>query len=109
MFALNARIFLQNGAHAEFTRIAEREVAPLVRNQAGFEGAITLIVEGRDEAVHMTLWNSGEHADAYARDLYPHVLSTLWRVLDGNPRVQKYEVATSTLHNVPSRRIAATV
>lgn len=100
MFALNTRIFLKTGTSLEFTRIVEKEVVPLLREQAGFAGAITLFVDGRDESIHLTLWKSREHAEAYIRDLYPDVLSTLWRVLDANPKVQTHEVATSTLHNL---------
>jgi hypothetical protein len=99
VFALSARIFLKTGAHAEFTRIVEKEVVPLLRKQAGFADAVTLLVDGCDESIHLTFWNSKEHADNYARDLYPRVLSTLWRVLDANPAVQTYEVASSTMHS----------
>lgn len=107
MFALSARIFLKTRAHAEFTRIMEKEVVPLLRKQAGFADGVTLLVEGRDESIHLTFWSSREHADTYVRDLYPQVLSTLWRVLDANPTVQTYEVASSTMH--PASFLTASV
>jgi hypothetical protein len=101
VFALNARIFLKTGAFTEFTKIVEKEVFPLLRKQAGFVDALTLLIEGRNESAYITLWDSKENADAYTRDSYPEVLSALWRVLDGNPSVQTYKVAASTLNHIP--------
>ena len=49
----------------------------------------------------MSLWESKNNADEYNTNTYPEVLKTLAKVIDGAPRVHKYETVISTFHNVP--------
>jgi hypothetical protein len=46
------------------------------------------------------LWDRKESADAYSRDTYPQVLKGLATMVEGTPKVNVYEVASSTFHTI---------
>jgi hypothetical protein len=50
--------------------------------------------------VSISLWEHKSNADDYSTRAYPEVLKTLAKVIDGTPRVQTFETAVSTFHNV---------
>jgi hypothetical protein len=104
MFARNVSIRLKPNSSVEFTKLVEDETIPTLRKQQGFEGELTFLASGGAEAVAISLWDSKEHAEAYARTGYSEVLKNLNKFIEGTPRVQTYEVANSTFH-----KVAATV
>jgi heme-degrading monooxygenase HmoA len=100
---MNARkvvIPLKANSVADFTRILEKKVMPLLRKQKGFQDEITFLVPGAREAVGISFWDTQEHAEAYSRGSYPEVLKALANVLDGTPKVEKWEVLNSTAHKI---------
>ena len=103
MFARKVSMHLKASV-AEFTQTLEKEIIPLLRKQKGFQDEITFVLPGGKEAFGISLWDQAEHAEAYNRGTYPQVAKLLSRVVDGNPRVDTYDVANSTFH-----KIAATV
>ena len=100
MFARTVRMQLKPNSAAEFTRVLEKEVIPLLRKQKGFEDELTFIVPGGREAVGISLWDQRENAEAYSRGSYAEVLKALAKVLDGSPQVQIWEVCNSTSHKI---------
>ena len=104
MFARNVSIHLKPNSSVAFTKQIENETIPTLRKQEGFQGELTLLAPGGTEAVAISLWDTKENADAYARDGYPEVMKNLNQFVEGTPKVQTYEVANSTFH-----QIAATV
>ena len=104
MFARTVSIHLKPNSSAAFTKQIENETIPTLRKQKGFQGEITFLAPGGAEAVGISLWDKKENADAYARDSYPEVMKSLNKFVEGTPKVQTYEVANSTFH-----QIAATV
>ena len=104
MFARNVTIRLKPSSSVAFTKQIENETIPTLRKQEGFQGELTFLAPGGTEAVAISLWDKKENADAYAKTGYPEVLKTLSKFVEGTPKVQTYEVANSTFHN-----IAATV
>ena len=104
MFARNVSIHLKPNSSVAFTQQIENETIPTLRKQAGFQGELTFLASGGAEAVAISLWDSKEHAEAYARTGYSEVLKNLNKFIEGTPRVQTYEVANSTFH-----KVAATV
>jgi len=99
MFARNVSFRLKSNTHSDYTRTLENEILPLLRKQAGFQEEITLSNPGSQDAVAISLWDSKAHADAYNTNLYPEVLRTFAKMIDGTPRVQTFESVTSTYHN----------
>jgi len=100
MFARNVSIHLKSNNSAEFTKQIENETIPTLRKQKGFEGELTFLAPGGTEAVAISLWDTKENADAYARTGYPEVLKNLNRFVEGTPNVKTYEVANSTFHKI---------
>ena len=102
MFTRHVTLKLKANSAAEFNRIIENEVLPLLRKQKGFRDEITFIAHERSEAVGNSLWDTKEDAQAYNGTGYPEVLKALSKVVEGTPTVETFEVANSTLHKLAS-------
>ncbi len=106
MFARIVSMRLKPNITAEFTQTIEKKILPILRKQKGFRDELTFIAAGGVEAVGISLWDSREQADAYNSGSYPEVLRELNKLVEGTPRVQTYDVANSTVHNIASRPAA---
>jgi heme-degrading monooxygenase HmoA len=104
MFARNVTLHLKANKASEFSRTLETDVLPMLRRQAGFKDEITFVAKGGDEAVAISLWDRQESAEAYSRETYPAVLQKLAPVVDGTPKVESYEVASSTFHKIGAQQ-----
>lgn len=92
MFARSAHFRVKSlDLAAEFTRTLEDEILPLMRNQEGFKGEITLSNPGNLERISISLWEKESQADTYAARIYPQVLKMLSKVVDGAPKIKTYE------------------
>ena len=103
MFVRNISLFLKPHAMAEFLRLMDTEIIPLLRRQKGFQDAITLAVPGGREIVAMSFWEHEENARAYTTTGYPEALKILEQLLDGTPHVRTLDVVNSTIHKVQPR------
>jgi hypothetical protein len=100
MYARNVTLHLKANAAPEFTRTLETDILPMLRKQNGFKDELTFVAAERSEAVAISLWDRKENADAYGRDIYPQVLTSLAKVVEGTPKVEAYEVSNSTFHKI---------
>jgi hypothetical protein len=75
----------------------------VLRKQNGFKDEITFVTPNGTEALAISLWEKKENADAYGRDTYPAVLTSLQMVVEGTPKVETYEVSNSTFHKIASK------
>ncbi len=105
MFARIVQMKLK-ASNAEFTRLIENDVIPLLRRQPGFRDEIVFVAPNGKEAVAISLWEQKEHAESYSRNAYPDVLRALEKVVSGSPKVETYEVSNSTIHNIAARAAA---
>ena len=103
MYTRNVSMKLKANSAQEFTRTLENEVIPVLRKQKGFKDEITLVAPERNDAVAISFWDKKEDAEAYNREKYPEVLKTLSKVVDGTPRVESFEVANSTSHQIAAK------
>jgi len=103
MFARTVRLQLKPNSGAEFTRIVEKELIPLLRKQQGFKDEITFIPSGGSEAVAISLWEKKENAETYETATYPEVLKMVAKVVEGTPRVNTSEVSNSTCHRIAAQ------
>ena len=106
MFARKVIMQLKPNSVGDFTKAVDKEIIPLLRQQNGFHDEITFIVPGKTEAFGLSLWDKPESAEAYGRKAYPEVLKMLAKVIEGTPKVETYEVAYSTFHNIPAPIVA---
>jgi hypothetical protein len=100
MFARNVTFHLKSNMLSEYTRTLEHDVLPLLRKQKGFKDEITLSNPGSTDAISISLWENKANAEAYNTNVYPEVLRTFARMIDGTPKVQTFEAVTSTIHSL---------
>jgi heme-degrading monooxygenase HmoA len=106
MFGRQVTMKLKANSAAELTRIANKEIIPMLRKQKGFRDETTLIAPERSEAIANSFWDTKEDAEAYNRSSYAEVLKTLSSVLDGTPTVKTFEFANSTFHTAAAAKLA---
>ncbi|MGE5276501.1 MAG: putative quinol monooxygenase [Acidobacteriota bacterium] len=94
-FARNVQFRIKNGKEQEFNSLFEKEVLPILRKQNGFQEEVTLV--NPTGAVGISLWDDRKSADAYQTAGYPQVLAKLTPVIEGTPKVETYETASSYL------------
>src|SRR5579863_3038062 len=100
MFARNLSIQLKPNTQAEFSRTFEKDVLPLLRKQKGFQDEISLCNAGSMEVTSISLWDSKENAELYNTSVYPEILKTLNKVIDGTPKLRTSDVVISTFHKI---------
>jgi heme-degrading monooxygenase HmoA len=103
MYTRHVTMKLKANSSAEFTRVIENEIIPLLRKQKGFRDEITFVAPERSEAVANSFWDTREDAEAYNQAGYQEVLKTLSKVVEGTPKVETYEVANSTFHRIAAQ------
>ena len=104
MYARNVTLHLKANKGAEFTKMLENDVLPVLRKQNGFKDEITFLAPEGNEAVAISLWEKKENAEAYGRDTYPTVLRSIQMLVEGTPEVDSYEVSNSTFHKIASQQ-----
>jgi len=100
MFARHVSIHLKSNMLSDYTRTFENDTIPLLRQQKGFKDEITLSNPGSPDVIAISLWDSKANAETYNTNSYPQVLRTFERMIDGAPKVQTFEAATSTFHKL---------
>ena len=98
MYARNVSIHLKPNMLSDYTQTFEKDVLPLLRKQNGFRDEIAFSGPGGTDVTAISLWDNKANAEAYNNNIYPDVVKTLARVLDGTPKVQSGEVVNSTIH-----------
>lgn len=96
MFARKVSIHLRPERFAEFTKILEQEIVPLLRKQPGFKDEIALAVPGASDVLAISLWDSEQNAEVYDGGLYKDILKCLKPVVEGIPKIATTEVLHST-------------
>jgi hypothetical protein len=100
MYARNVTFRIKANMQSDYTHTFENQILPLLQKQKGFKEEITLCNPGSQDAVSISLWEQKGNAEDYNTRVYPEVLKNLAKVIDGTPRVQTFETAISTVHNV---------
>ena len=100
MYARNVTFKIKPNMQPDYTHAFENQILPLLQKQKGFKDEITLCSPGSAEAVSISLWEHKSDADEYNTRIYPEVLKTLAKTVDGTPRVHTFETVISTFHNV---------
>ena len=100
MYARNVTFRIKANMQSDFAHTFESQILPLLQKQKGFKEEITLCNPGSQDAVSISMWEHKSKADDYNTRIYPEVLKTLAKVIDGTPRVQTFETVISTFHSV---------
>lgn len=94
-FARTVHFQIKNGKKDEFNKVFTSEVLPMLKKQDGFRQEFTLL--NPERCLGISLWKDRSSAENYQRSAYPKVLESLNPIIEGNPRVETYEVGTTTL------------
>lgn len=100
MFARIVSVHIKSSMLSDYTRSFEKDILPVLQKQKGFKDEITLSNPNTPDVIAVSLWENKANAEAYNTNTYPDVLKTLARLIDGTPKVQTFEVVTSTFHKV---------
>ena len=103
MYTRNVTLKLKTNSTEEFKRLIENEILPLLRKQPGFRDEITCLSPERSEAVAISFWETKENAETYNATGYPEILKIVAKVVEGTPKVETFELATSTLHKLSAK------
>jgi hypothetical protein len=95
-YARNLHLTLKAGKEQEFRGLMDREIVPVLKKQGGFQEELALVSTGR--AMDITTWDTKEHAQRYESSVFPKVLEHLRPIMDGQPRVEMFEVAAQARH-----------
>ena len=88
-------IELKDGKQKEFVQLFESQILPVLRQQRGFQDEITLVNNNR--AVAISFWDDRKNAELFHTTVYPKLVEKLNPMIQNPPKVETYEVATSTL------------
>ncbi|MBI3406678.1 MAG: hypothetical protein HY046_14590, partial [Acidobacteria bacterium] len=66
----------------------------------GFQDEITFVASGGHYAFGISLWDSKENAEAYNSGSYAEVTKVLSKFIEGNPKVETFDVTNSTFHKI---------
>ena len=103
MFIRNVTMKLKANTSPEFNRLIENDILPLLRKQPGFRDEITFVAPERLEAVAISFWETKENLETYNRTGYPELLKIVANVVEGTPKVETFELLTSTLHKLAAK------
>lgn len=106
MYARRVSVKLKPNSTAEFTQQLEKQIVPMLQKQQGFKDEISFISPGGEEAFAVSLWDKKESAETYSRAHYAEVTKMLEKFVVGTPKVDTYDVSSSTFHKIGA---AATV
>ena len=96
MIARSVSFHLKPGRVADFTKLIDKDIIPMLRKQKGFQDEIAFVTAAGTDAVGISVWDVKENAETYARTGYANVLNALKDVIEGTPQVQTYDVCHST-------------
>ncbi len=98
MFSLVVEARIKAGRTKEFSTTFNEKVLPLLKKQPGFLEEITLFSTTEPERVlALSFWQTEADARRYNTDQYPTVSDTLSPVLETIPKIETFEVDTSTI------------
>ena len=92
-YARNVQFHIKNGKETEFNNLFEKEVLPVLRKQDGFQEEVTLV--NPKGAQFISVWDNQMHAQTYETKTYPQVLAKLTPFIEGTPKVEIYETAST--------------
>jgi quinol monooxygenase YgiN len=83
------------------------EVLPLLQKQPGFVDLIGLVSENDpDKIVSISFWNNKQDAERHHRENYNRIVDLLKPYLGSEPRIENFNVDTSTSHRIAAGRAA---
>ncbi|HXU38233.1 MAG TPA: hypothetical protein VN937_17885 [Blastocatellia bacterium] len=103
MYTRHLTMKLKANVAPEFNRVIENEILPLLRKQPGFRDEITFVAPERSELIAISFWETKENCETFNNTGYPEVLKLASKFVEGTPKVETFELLTSTLHKLAAK------
>lgn len=103
MYTRHLTMKLKANVAPEFNRVIENEILPLLRKQPGFRDEITFVAPERSELIAISFWETKENCETFNNTGYPEVLKLTANFVEGTPKVETFELLTSTLHKLAAK------
>jgi heme-degrading monooxygenase HmoA len=107
MFTRIVEIRTKTGKARDFNATLNEKVLPILRKQPGFVDEITLVsTHEPDRVLALSFWDSEEQAERYNREQFPKIQEIVQTLLETAPKVQTFNVDTSTTHKIVKGKAA---
>jgi hypothetical protein len=107
MFARNVSVHLKPTMLNDYNKTFTNEVLPLLRKQKGFQNEISFCNPNSLDLTAISLWDTRENAELYAKNTFGEVVKLLSKTIDGTPQVRSEEVIQSTFMPQAAEPVAA--
>jgi len=102
MYARRVTMQLKPNSATLLTEKIVKEILPVLTKQTGFQDHLTFISADGVKAFGISLWDTKESADAYAKNTFPQIEKLLLPMVEGTTHIGGFNVVTSTFHKLPS-------
>ncbi|MGZ4811900.1 MAG: antibiotic biosynthesis monooxygenase family protein [Terriglobales bacterium] len=107
MFTRVVEIRTKTGKSRDLTNNINDKVLPILRKQPGFVDEITLVsITEPDRVLALSFWQSEQDAERYNREQFHNVTDILSSLMETPPKVQTFNVDTSTTHHIAKGKAA---
>jgi heme-degrading monooxygenase HmoA len=107
MFTRVVELRAKPGKTKELASTASEKVLPILKKQQGFQDEMVLVSNtDPNRVLALSFWNSREDAERYHREQFSQITEMIRNFCDGEPRVETYDVNTSTIHRINSEKAA---
>ena len=107
MFTRVVEIRTKLGKTREFSTMLNEKVLPILRKQPGFVDEITMVSNTEpDRVLALSFWQSEADAERYNREQFQNVTQILSPHMESPPRVETFDVDTSTTHHIVKGKAA---
>ena len=103
MFARLVTFPLKPNMATEFQKIMENDVVPLLKGNDGFAYELALVAPDGHEGIGISIWDTKQHEEKYARKSYSQALEMLKSVTASTPTVKTYEVSIATFAKLAAK------
>ena len=107
MFTRVVEVTTKPGKARELSHTITDKVLTILKNQPGFVDEVVLISnENPDHILALSFWKTREDAEKYNREQFTNVTDLIRNFSEGKPKVQTFEVESSTIQKIAAGRAA---
>ena len=107
MFTRVVEVTTKSGKAREVCSTIRDKVLPILRNQNGFVDELTLVsTNDPNRVLAISFWKTREDAQQYHSQQFQNITSLIRSHLEGEPRVETFDVDTSTTHKIAAGKAA---
>ena len=107
MFTRIVEVTTKSGKAKELSNTINDKVLPILKKQAGFVDETVLVSDPEpNRFLAISFWNTREDAERYQEEQYPAVHDMVRHLLETEPAIRTFNVASSTTHKIAADKAA---